>query len=192
MRTIDLAELRLLRAGLLDPEEAYVLESRLALDPAAQERLASLPAPERRRSVVTAPRVPPPGFGLTLGLARDAQLSDDRICQGDTLRLDVPAPPDASRRVVVLLRCQEGEDQDPQWTVLAPEEGEVAPCLDEFPREGDVFRIPLHLGGPPGRQRWAVALPTREALSEGPLLAVIARGAEAGRFPIGSVDFYVE
>ena len=191
MRRVEDAELRLLRAGLLDPEEAYVLESRLALDPDAQRRLAELPLPEPEPLPPEGPRVPPPGYGLPLVLARDAQLADDRICPGDSLHIDLPVPEDAEQRVVVLLQREESDDEI-RWTLLAPEEGQAPSALDEFPLLGDVYRVTLNIDGQPGRRRWAIALPTREILREGPLLSVLSEGTLQGRFPVGSVEFLVE
>lgn len=186
-------QLALYQQGLLDPCAEAEVAARLAHSPALRQRLDDLalapdPLPER------APlgwRVPPPGLGHAMAARRPDLLGDGPVRVGDRFQITLPdTGADTDREVVVLRRVQD------DWEVVAPTGPASRAPLTLFPAQDGARVLDLLAVGPPGQQRWAVALPPRDfPVDWDRPLSTRWRGLQkaiaSGLVPIGSVSITV-
>jgi hypothetical protein len=146
---------------LLDPDAEQELMERLEADPELQALRATItqtPAPELPAA---APqwRMPPPGMSWRTGaMAVESPMvmsSRREVPVGRRFTLRLSTVPDPQRRAVVILRRLPGED----WAVLSPQRPGQHTPLTRLQQTDGAWEINLMASGPPGQQRWAVALP---------------------------------
>lgn len=180
-------------AGVLDPAAAAGVAAWIEQDPglaarvrALSDELDALPPP------APGPRLPPPGLGMDLAAGAPPVMGPARLRVGDALSIHLAPRDDVGERALLVLRRL---GRDP-WQVVAPGSAAQVVPLSRVPVEADGrHRVDLRLSGPPGLQRWAIALPLLAthidwAAAE-PWAAVLA-DVEAGRVPVGSTEVEVQ
>ena len=181
-------------AGLLDPPQALRFEERLANDPALQGALSALAGRWSPDVEVFVPpwRVPPPGLGVGAAAGVPAMFSEQTLRPGDRFSMRIDPIPDARvRRVIVLRKVDSG------WDVVYPAAAEQALTLTDLKQDTDgCFQLDLTVQSPPGRQRWAVALPETAKSVDWSLPADsrwrwLRDAVAGGEVPIASVDIEV-
>lgn len=181
-------------AGLLDPAQALRFEERLAADPSLQAALVGLSGRWSPDVEVSVPqwRVPPPGLGVGAMAEVPAVFSEQTLRPGDRFSMRIDALPDAGlRRVVVLRKIDSG------WDIVYPSAAGQTLTLTDLKQDTEgCFQLDLTVQSPPGRQRWAVALPEVAAkvdwsLPEDRRWRWLRDAVAGGGVPIASVDIEV-
>lgn len=147
--------------GLLDPDEAQTVAEALAASDELRARAALLgPTPIPTLSPPSPWRLPPPGAGWTLKTRTPLVMSATTTVRiGRRFQIHLPDVPDPEDRQVIVLR----RDEDDAWAVLSPRSPNQQLPLSRLPPTDDGgWSIDLLASGPPGRQRWAIALPPRD------------------------------
>lgn len=181
-------DLILFADGLLDPDAELELMERLEADPDLRARRAAIdptpdPTPQRAASRW---QMPPPGLSWKAGRLEPRPLmvmNRHRVLTaGRRFQLCLSGVPDPEQRHVVVLRRLPGED----WAVISPTHpGQQVPLTRLQQADDGAWEINLMASGPPGLQRWTIALPRTDLPIDWPqppdtrwaaLRAAIARG----------------
>lgn len=147
--------------GLLDPDAEQELMERIEADPDLRARYAATrPTPQAPSHTTTRWRVPPPGISWKAGRLESRPLMvmnrHRTLAPGRRFQLTLSGVSDPDQRFVVVLRRLPGAD----WAVVSPGRPDQRVPLSRLQQTPDgAWEINLMASGPPGLQRWTVALP---------------------------------
>lgn len=189
--------LRLYLAGALEPDQHAQVEERLAKDSRLQRRLSLMKLDPWPPPVLQAGPWDIPAPGLARGLAARVTagaptLGEGWVRAGEVCRIVVQEIDTLPDLEVVLLR----RDVTNTWQVVAPSAADQRVRTDQLDRAEDGLCIEFTVAGPPGRQRWAVALVPSDLLKaidfDQPDWTAMQAEVHAGRIPLTAVDIEVE